>query len=387
MHARHPLSLTALAALGALLAAPAHAQDSYYYLGFGLGQAQARIDDGRIAQGLAGSGVTVNNISHDERDQAYKLFGGYQINRNWGVELGYFHIGDFSFGTTTTPPGTLNGKFGVEGVNAGVVGTLPFTDRFSGLARIGVQYARTHATLSTSGAVTVANTSPSDKDTNVKIGLGLQYAFSPSFMARAEVERFRFSNAVGDHPQVAMYSVSLVFPFGRTEAPVRRAMTTPDYVAAPEPVARAAPEVVVQPMAPSTPVAAFAPPQVRRVSYSAESFFAFDRAELQPAGKRALDTFAGELQGVTFDTIAVQGYADRIGTTTYNQTLSVARAEAVKAYLVETGRLDGTKITTTGKGELEPVTVPDACRGAVTPALIACLQPDRRVEIEVTGTR
>jgi OmpA-OmpF porin, OOP family len=83
----------------------------------------------------------------------------------------------------------------------------------------------------------------------------------------------------------------------------------------------------------------------------------------------------------------VQGHADRIGTTAYNQTLSLDRAEAVKAYLVNTARLDGAKITTSGMSESQPVTVPDACKGAVSASVIACLQPNRRVAIEVSGKR
>jgi OOP family OmpA-OmpF porin len=181
-----------------------------------------------------------------------------------------------------------------------------------------------------------------------------------------------------------------VFPFGRSESGSRRAMARPvSYVApvaqapTPEPV-MAPREVVVTPMPAATPVAAFAP---QRVSYAAESFFAFDRSELKPEGKTALDTFASQLKGSSYDTITVQGYADRLGAPAYNQTLSMARAESVKSYLVSNGQLDGSKIATSGKGEMEPVTLPDACRGSMSERVIACLQPDRRVEIEVSGTR
>jgi OOP family OmpA-OmpF porin len=288
--------------------------------------------------------------------------------------------------------GTYSGEFRVQGANLGLVGTLPFTENLSGLARIGVQYARTRANIAGTGAAaaTVTNPNPSDRETNAKIGLGLQYAFSPSFLMRGEVERFRISDAVGNHPQVAMYSVSLVFPFGRTEAAPRHAMATSDYAApvvAQAPAAQEQPAVTLAPIPRDAPLAAFAPPQTRRVSYTAESFFSFDRADLQPAGKAALDTFAGELAGASFDTIAVQGHADRIGTTAYNQDLSLQRAEAVKSYLVNNGHLDAAKITTIGMSESEPVTVPDACKGPVTESLIACLKPDRRVEIEVTAQR
>jgi OOP family OmpA-OmpF porin len=393
------LSLISLAAIGALMGSTAaHAQatapmqnDSYYYFGVGGGQARARIDDNRIANSLIGSGFTTSAISHDERESAYKVFLGYQFNRYVGMELGYFHLGQFGFGATTVPAGSLTGSFRTQGANIDVVGTLPFTENFSGLARIGGQFARTLTHMDTTGAVRVANNVPSDRETNVKVGLGLQYAFSPSVMMRGEVERYRISDAVGNHPQIATYSVSLVFPFGRTESGSRRAMMQPAAYVAPVAQAPASPapmmaprEVAVAPMPAATPMAAFAP---QRVSYAAESFFAFDRTELKPEGKTALDTFVGQLKGSSYDTITVQGYADRLGATAYNQTLSLARAESVKAYLVNSGQLEGTKIATVGKGELEPVTLPDACKGAMSERVIACLQPDRRVEIEVSGTR
>ncbi len=67
--------------------------------------------------------------------------------------------------------------------------------------------------------------------------------------------------------------------------------------------------------------------------------------------------------------------------------LSTRRAEAVKAYLSSAGIPEG-KISAIGKDGADPVTRPGECKGAkATPALRACLQPDRRVEVEVTGTR
>ena len=385
MTSKHTLSLMALATLGALGAAPVYAQDdSYYYGGIGVGQARARVDDKRIAETLGGSGLTTSAIAHNERHSAYKVFGGYQFNRNFGVELGYFHLGSFGFHATTTPAGTLDGDFRVQGGNLDLVGTLPFTEKFSGLARLGVQYARTRAAVNGTGAVVVSNTHPSDREANAKIGLGLQYAFSPAFQLRGEVERFRVSDAVGNHSQVAMYSVSAVFPFGRAEAPARRAMAMPMMeqpvaqapAPAPMPVAKAAPPVVVA-----------APPPPRRVSYAAESFFVFDRSEVQPAGRQALDSFVEQLRGSSYETITVQGYADRLGSDAYNQKLSLARADAVKAYLVSAGGLDGSKISAVGRSESSPVTLPDACKGPMSAPVIACLQPDRRVELEVTGSR
>lgn len=102
----------------------------------------------------------------------------------------------------------------------------------------------------------------------------------------------------------------------------------------------------------------------------------------------ALDTFAGELKGTSYDVISVEGHTDRLGTAAYNQKLSAERADSVKSYLVSSGGVDGTKISATAKGETQPVTQADECKGnKATAKLIACLQPDRRVVVEVMGTR
>lgn len=60
----------------------------------------------------------------------------------------------------------------------------------------------------------------------------------------------------------------------------------------------------------------------------------------------------------------------------------------MKSYLLSTGKFDAAKLKSVGMGETQPVTKAEDCVGKTqTPNLIGCLQPDRRVEIEVTGTR
>jgi OOP family OmpA-OmpF porin len=94
------------------------------------------------------------------------------------------------------------------------------------------------------------------------------------------------------------------------------------------------------------------------------------------------------LTGTDFDLITVEGHTDRLGSQEYNQKLALQRADAVKTYLVETARIESSKITVLSKSENDPVTHPGDCKGNQANAkLIACLQPDRRVEIEVTASR
>jgi OOP family OmpA-OmpF porin len=369
-----------LVGLASLVAASAFAQDSsYYYGGLSIGQSRATIDDARITASLLGEGLSTTAMSRDERDTAYRVFGGYQFNRYIGLEAGAFGLGRFGFRSTTVPEGTLTGQIKLQGLNLDLVGTLPLSERWSAIGRVGAQGAHAHDTFRGTGAVNVLNANPSKSEVNYKVGAGLQYEINPSFFLRGEVERYRINDAVGNRGDIDVWSVSLVFPFGRAPARVPApVVAAPAYVApAPEPVVMAA----------LPPVAVVVPPR-HRVSFSADSLFAFDAAEVRPEARAALDKFAKELGGTQFEVITVEGHTDRLGSTAYNQRLSVQRAESVKAYLVTSGGLDASKISAIGKGESTPVTKAEDCKGSQPGArLITCLQPDRRVEVEVTGTR
>jgi OOP family OmpA-OmpF porin len=125
-----------------------------------------------------------------------------------------------------------------------------------------------------------------------------------------------------------------------------------------------------------------------RVTFSAESLFDFDSATVKPAGRHALDKLAADLRGIQYDAIQVTGHTDRLGPRAYNQRLSTRRAEAVRGYLVQSGGISAARISARGVDGADPVTRPADCKGSKpTAALIACLQPDRRVEVEVSGTR
>lgn len=371
------LSLIALAALASSFAI---ADDSGWYAGANVGRSSATIDDARIRSDLSAKNLTMTSITDDDRSTGYKIFGGYQYNNYLAVEAGYFDLGNFGFNATTVPAGTLNGKIKLKGLNMDLVGTLPITEKFSVLGRIGVNYAHANDSFVGTGAVNVLDPNPSKRDTNLKVGLGLQYAFTPALAMRAEVERYRINDAVGNKGDIDLVSLGLIYRFGAkspTPAPVA-------YVPPPVVVAQAPAPVYVAPPPPPPP-----PPVLpRKVSFSADSLFDFDKASVKPGGKQELDKFSAELKGTQFDVINVTGHTDRIGSHAYNQKLSERRAEAVKDYLVTSAGVAADKIVTKGVDGAEPVTKPGDCKGTkATKALIACLQPDRRVEVEVVGTR
>lgn len=372
-------SLALVAAFGFPTAAGA-AIDSGWYVGGNLGHARSTIDDARIANGLLGGGFATTSISEDDSDLGWKVFGGYQFTPWFALEGGYFNLGEFGFTANTVPAGTLRGDIELQGVNLDAVFLLPMSDWFSVFARGGVQFAEAETRFSGTGAVNVVNADRDKRDTQYKYGGGLQFALTQRLGLRVEAERYRVNDAVGNKGDIDLFSAGLLYRFGAAEA-----VALPIAAVPPPPIAAVAPPPPPPPPPPA-PV-----PRPARVSFSADSLFDFDQSLVKPAGRQELDQFAQSLRGLNFDVISVTGHSDRIGAAAYNQRLSEQRAEAVKAYLVQTLRIPADRIVTRGVGGAEPVTPSGSCTEQegprASPTLIACLQADRRVEVEVSGTK
>lgn len=141
------------------------------------------------------------------------------------------------------------------------------------------------------------------------------------------------------------------------------------------------------PAAAKKDAAAAAPkPVANKVTLSADALFDFNKATLRPEGTQKLGKLVEDVKGMKLEVIIAVGHADRIGADAYNQKLSEKRAEAVKTFLVGKG-IEPNRVYTEGKGEKQPVTKADQCKGPKSKKVIDCLQPDRRVEIEVIGTK
>jgi len=122
------------------------------------------------------------------------------------------------------------------------------------------------------------------------------------------------------------------------------------------------------------------------ITLATDGLFAFGKAMLLPKGRIKLDEFVGKIQGHPIERILIVGHTDRLGSQALNQRLSLKRAAAVKAYLVSKN-IDRRLIRVGGKGSTEPVTAPKQCPGKGGAKVIACLAPDRRVEIKVSGLK
>ena len=367
------IAVLALAAVTSSSFAQSNNDTVGLYGGISAGPSRAKIDDPRITGSLVSNGFTVNSLSDDNRSAGGKVFGGYQFNKNIAIEGGLFTLGKFGYQATTTPAGTLDGEAKVRGLNLDLVGTLPITGKFSVIGRAGLTYAEAKDTFRSTGMVVVSNPNPSERAANWKAGVGLQYAFTPALSARAEVERYRINDAVGNKGDIDMASIGLVYRFGAAPAAAPRA-------AAPAPVmaeAQARAPVVVVPAPAPPPAPVVLAPVSEKVTFASDALFDFDKSVLKPEGKTKLDELVMRQQGMTLEAIVATGHTDSVGGDGYNERLSMRRAEAVKAYLVS-GGADAKRVFVEGKGERQPV---------ADNATIDGRAQNRRVQIEVVGTR
>ena len=142
----------------------------------------------------------------------------------------------------------------------------------------------------------------------------------------------------------------------------------------------AAPEPEPAPL--PTPVAKPAQPQT--TTLSADALFALGSYQLKPAAKSSLDEFAQQLKSLDYQHIKVVGHTDPTGTVAFNDKLSKQRAESVKKYLVSRG-VPASRIEAAGVGSAMPMVIETDCAKLAKPKMVACYQPDRRVDIEVHG--
>jgi OOP family OmpA-OmpF porin len=189
----------ALSGFGAL----AQPVETGWYIGASLGQAKADVD-------------CSGTIACDDKDSSWKIFGGYQINRNFAVELGYSDLGAVTASTPSfvlfplvIPAATLTIE--AKAWELVAIGSVPLADRFSVFGKAGLYRADTDTRVDFGAA---GSTTESDSNTDLTFGVGLRYDFTRNFGVRAE---WQFYSAVaagfGEESDVDVMSVGLVWKF------------------------------------------------------------------------------------------------------------------------------------------------------------------------------
>ena len=131
------------------------------------------------------------------------------------------------------------------------------------------------------------------------------------------------------------------------------------------------------------------------ISLQSEFLFGFDKYNLRPEAVTTLNDLSAKLSQSNVQSVRVEGNTDFMGSDKYNQALSERRATTVANYLVGHG-VPSDKISATGLGESQ-ARMTASCQAEVNKlgrrvsqakrrqALIACIEPDRRVDVHITS--
>jgi OOP family OmpA-OmpF porin len=200
------LAVVLLGSSGLITASQASAQAQQsaagFYVGGSLGQSSF---DKEIVRELLTSGRV------DTSDTGFKVFGGYQFNRNFGLELAYVDLGKASYsGSFVLPPpngqtiSVTGANVEVTGVNLSAVGAWPVATNFDVFGKIGFLSWEDKA----SGLADGAPFSDKIDGTDLSFGFGASWHLTRNVRLRVEWERFRVDDTDAD-----LFSVGAVYRF------------------------------------------------------------------------------------------------------------------------------------------------------------------------------
>lgn len=190
----------AAASLALGFAGPAIAQSPNmgWYIGGSFGQSQFQ----DACEGISGPG-----ISCDEKDSAWKIFGGYQLNRNFAIELGYTNLGETSASEAGVSVAAEASAFELVGI-----GFLPLADRFSAYGKVGLYRAESEGRLIIPG---LGSGSIDESNTDLTYGFGLKFDISRNLALRGEWQRYSEVGGgdLGGEADIDVLSVGLMYRF------------------------------------------------------------------------------------------------------------------------------------------------------------------------------
>ena len=349
-----------VAGLAAASVAQAAPQENTFYAGVKAGQAS-------FHDGINRNHVIENKLGaygYNRNSFTYGVFGGYQIlnrdNLGLAVELGYDDFGR----AKAREAGKTVAKHTNHGAHLSFKGSYEVLNGLDVYGKAGVALVRSDYKFydATNGARKHADGRHSLRTSGL-FAVGAEYAVLPELAVRLEyqwltrVGKYRTQGAhnssVDYNPWIGSINAGVSYRFGQ------------GAVAAPA----MAPEVVS-----------------KTFNLNSDVTFAFGKANLKPQAQATLDGIYGEIAQINSAKVAVAGYTDRIGSDAGNLKLSQRRADTVANYLVQKG-VAANAISATGYGKANPVTGATCDQVKGRKALIACLAPDRRVEIAVNGTK
>jgi OmpA-OmpF porin, OOP family len=329
------------------------------------------------------------NYMHADNDVGAKNKGygaflslGKELSPSWDLQgrLGYNTAKEDLSASDLAGIGATDANGRYKQTTLGLDALYMFSrDSFRPFLLAGIGAARNNLDYSYTGA-----TAGDSKKTSwlAGLGLGAQYLINDTFGVQADL-RHQWSraqatvNGVSDTSTIGntLLNVGGIFRFGAPAPVVAEAAPEPAPMpmAEPEPAPAPAPEPVAEPVK--------CVPQVETITLDSEKLFAFNKATLTNTSDIDSQVVAKMKENDIFTSVKIVGHTDRLGSDAYNQKLSEKRANAVRDYIVSQG-IAAERLVAVGKGEAQPKV---ECAGVkARKALIECLAPNRRVEIEAT---
>lgn len=179
------------------------------YIGGGFGSASATIAD---------CGIQGFSCSTNDKASAFKIFGGYRLNKNISFEGGYLNVGQFKQSASGMINGTrVDAKATIEGDGAfaDVILTAPVNETFGVFARLGFLSWDVTTKATASGGGRTASDSASASGVSPGYGVGIKIAASEKVDLCGELQRYK---NVGDESttgrsDIDVLSVSILFRF------------------------------------------------------------------------------------------------------------------------------------------------------------------------------
>lgn len=329
-----------------------------------------------------------SDLESDRTAPAGSLRLGKELSEHFDVQLGGSYGRADSKDSFAGKP--LSGKY--KQTLLGVDALYLFSrDKLRPFLLAGLGYARNEVDYTYAGT-------PVDGTKNswmANVGAGLQYYFTDNIGLQADVRHvwsrakatasgtgFTDSGTIGNN----YLNLGVIFNFGAPKK-MAAAPAVESNLADIAPTNDEAMPEMMDPsqQAPEEPAYGPDKPVFARIALQAEVLFGFDKDALKNEGKKILDVEVVEKMKAhpEVELVLITGHTDRIGDDKYNQRLSERRANAVKQYIASQGIADN-RLHAVGKGEKEPV---EACKGVRGKKLIDCLQPNRRVVVEIEVQR
>ena len=179
------------ALITAALAAPLAAQAEGAYVGGSIGRAEQKAD--------------VAGYSFNESTTGYKLVGGYDFTKNFGLEAGYADLREISISGNGARASSKPQVFYVAGT-----ATMPIDEQFSVFGKAGIATAHTKLTASFNGF----SDSASDNQTTGVIGVGAAFHLIKNISFVAEYEYFgKVARDGGSSIKADLLSVGVRYKF------------------------------------------------------------------------------------------------------------------------------------------------------------------------------